>query len=372
MSGGITQLVAIGAQDAHLVGNPEVSFFRSSYKRHTNFAQTVERQVIQGNVNNGAMSSIKVERKGDLLGYMFLAPIYNGTSSTPSQIVSGGTWSNLISSVQLLIGGQIIDEQYVNFSSNIAPNLFAQNLSKSALSSGGVGGVLNATNDLIYPFRFFFCENWQSALPLVALQYHDVEIRIYWGPQAATTGLVWEAYANFTYLDNAERTDMANTPQNMLIFQTQRVLSPNNKILNMAFNQPVKYLCAYAVNSSSTADLNGGTSNVANTALFSLTNKIKLQLNGTDVADYKIASPHFTTVPSYYHLPFSNNTDNYLFIFPFCLDTSKLQPTGSLNFSRLDSARIISQTNIIVNDVYAVNYNILRVQNGMGGLLYAN
>jgi hypothetical protein len=165
---------------------------------------------------------------------------------------------------------------------------------------------------------------------------------------------------------------MANTPQNMLIFQTQRVLSPNNKILNMAFNQPVKYLCAYAVNSSSSADVNGGTSNVANTALFSLTNKIKLQLNGTDVADYKIASPHFTAVPSYYHVPFSNNSDNYLFIFPFCLDTSKLQPTGSLNFSRLDSARIISQTNIIVNDVYAVNYNILRVQNGMGGLLYAN
>ena len=55
MSGGIAQLVAVGAQDVHLVGQPEVSFFRSTYKRHTNFSQTVERQVIQGNVSNNVV-----------------------------------------------------------------------------------------------------------------------------------------------------------------------------------------------------------------------------------------------------------------------------------------------------------------------------
>lgn len=372
MSGGITQLVAIGAQDAHLVGNPEVSFFRSAYKRHTNFAQTVERQVIQGNVNNGGMSSIRVERKGDLVNYMFLtlSKVIGGTTQSvaPSSAGAAVTWSNLISSVQLLIGGQIIDEQYVNFSSNIAPNLFAQNLSKANSSSG----VVNPSNDLIYPFRFFFCENWQSSLPLVALQYHDVEIRIYWGPQAASFGFIWNSYANFTYLDNDERMEFANKPQNMLIYQTQRVLASQNKTQDMAFNQPVKYLCAYAVNSTEGTTLVNGTSNLSNTALFSNINNIKLQLNGTDVADYKLASPHFTTVPAYYHTSFSNNTDAQLFIFPFCLDTSKLQPTGSLNFSRLDSARIISQQNIVVNDIYAVNYNILRIQNGMGGLMYAN
>ena len=65
MSGGIAQLVAVGAQDAHLVGQPEVSFFRSNYKRHTNFAQTVERQVIQGNPSAGGMSTVRFERKGD-------------------------------------------------------------------------------------------------------------------------------------------------------------------------------------------------------------------------------------------------------------------------------------------------------------------
>ena len=73
MSGGIAQLVAIGAQDAHLVGQPEVSFFRSNYKRHTNFAQTVERQTIQGNPARAGMSTVRIERKGDMLGYVYIA-----------------------------------------------------------------------------------------------------------------------------------------------------------------------------------------------------------------------------------------------------------------------------------------------------------
>ena len=72
MSGGIAQLVAIGAQDAHIVGKPEVSFFRSNYKRHTNFAQTVEKQVIQGNPTANGMSTVRFERKGDLVGYVYI------------------------------------------------------------------------------------------------------------------------------------------------------------------------------------------------------------------------------------------------------------------------------------------------------------
>ena len=104
MSGGIAQLVAIGAQDAHLVGQPEVSFFRSNYKRHTNFAQTVERQAVQGNPTANGMSSIRFERKGDMLGYVYISP-RAGTSTT------SGDWWKSISKVELLIGGQVIDTQ---------------------------------------------------------------------------------------------------------------------------------------------------------------------------------------------------------------------------------------------------------------------
>ena len=72
MSGGISQLVATGAQDVHLVGDPQVSFFRSNYKRHTNFSAVKARQVIQGTVQAGGMSTVRFEKKGDLLSYTYL------------------------------------------------------------------------------------------------------------------------------------------------------------------------------------------------------------------------------------------------------------------------------------------------------------
>jgi hypothetical protein len=356
MSGGITQLVAIGAQDVHLTGNPEVSFFRSTYKRHTNFSMTTERQVIQGAVSANNMSSVRFERKGDLLGYVYLAA-HNGAAS------QNINWNTVINKIQFLVGGQIIDEHDFSFSSNIAPDVLAQNLAKSD------AGIRPGTaNSYFYPLRFFFCENWQSALPLIALQYHDVELRIYWGSDVVsptgwdTTGsMQYECYANFVYLDSDERMALSNQTQNMLIYQVQKsIASGSSKVQDLAFNHPIKYLVSSSKASGAT------------TGLFSASNKVKLQLNGTDVADYKFSVPHFTKIMSYYNVPYSSDNADDLFLFPFCLDTSKIQPTGSLNFSRLDSARIISQSDNITDDVYAVNYNILRIQAGMGGLVYAN
>jgi hypothetical protein len=100
--------------------------------------------------------------------------------------------------------------------------------------------------------------------------------------------------------------------------------------------------------------------------------KAKLQINGTDVTDAKAVRPHFTSVPVYYHTQAADTTATATFLQPFCLDTSKLQPTGSLNFSRLDSARLVSDNESWGNDIYGVNYNILRIENGMGGLMYSN
>jgi hypothetical protein len=363
MSGGITQLVAIGAQDAHLVGNPEVSFFRSTYKRHTNFSQTVERQVIQGNISNGGTSTVRFERKGDLLGYVYLSISDSTQSIRLTEVTSVNVWPDLISKVELLIGGQVIDDQDSLFSSNIASDLLAQNYSKSKT------GVVT---DRFYPLRFFFCENWQSSLPLVSLQYHDVEIRITWGPKATNTAtgsgdvLRWDCFANFTYLDTDERSELSNKPQNMLIYQVQKSIGSRTRVQELAFNHPIKFLAS----SNSSGENTAGS--VTKLGVFSSANKIKFQINGTDVSDFKFATPHFTTTTSYYHVPYDDDNPGDVFLYPFCLDTSKLQPTGTLNFSRLDSARIISQTDNIYDDIYACNYNILRIQNGMGGLMYAN
>ena len=151
----------------------------------------------------------------------------------------------------------------------------------------------------------------------------------------------------------------ASQPQNMLITQVQKAIASNSKIQELNYNHPVKYLAS--ADSSALSILNDD-------------NKIKLQINGTDVADYKFADPNFTNVPLYYHTSNASNpaTAKSLFFYPFCLDSGKLQPTGTLNFSRLDSARIVNDTRSVAKDVYAVGYNVLRIENGMGGLLYSN
>jgi len=219
MSGGIAQLVAVGAQDVHLVGQPEVSFFRSTYKRHTNFSQTVERQVIQGNVANGGMSTVRFERKGDMLGYVYLVP-NDGTKTVP---YTQAQWLTKIAKVELLVGGQVIDEQDSTYSTLVAPRLSATTASKSPSADLVNGG----TAYRFYPLRFAFCENWQTAIPLISLQYHDVELRITWGSAAATDK--WDVFTNYAYLDTEERECSLVSPRTCSSPSAERCLTSRSR-----------------------------------------------------------------------------------------------------------------------------------------------
>jgi hypothetical protein len=342
MSGGIAQLVAVGAQDAHIVGNPEVSFFRSTYKRHTNFAQTVEKQVIQGNPATNGMSTVRFERKGDMLGHVYIT---NRSPANSTRV----QWKDQIKKVELLIGGQVIDTQTSEFSQEIVPVMLSQTYSKSLAAAA-------ADKSAVYPLRFSFCENAQSALPLIALQYHDVEIRISWNAVSATD---YEVHAQFVYLDTDERTALSSAPQNMLITQTQQSIASGNTLQDLNYNHPIKFIAAHKA---------------AGAAVGMAAGNVKLQINGTDVGDAKKANPHYTSTSLYYHTPFSTLDSSVAthFMYPFCLETAKLQPTGTLNFSRVDSARLVTDAGTFDGDMYGVNYNILRIENGMAGLMYSN
>lgn len=342
MSGGITQLVAIGAQDAHLVGDPQVSFFRSTYKRHTNFSHVVERQVIQGNPSPGGISTVRLERKGDMVNYIYL------TKKSSSKVVKFKDEStNPIEKVELLIGGQVIDTQTNEFITEIADQYLVSSVTKSVDSNEIY---------LMYPLHFWFNENWQSSLPLVSLQYHDVELRITW----ATPGNYrYECWCNFIYLDTIEREQFASSPQQHLIYQVQRAIAPEvgSHSFEINFNHPIKFLAA-------SDDLVGDPE----------TTTLQLQVNGVQVGEPKTYSPHFNMAPKYYHANYMTVIAESGFLIPFCLDTNKLQPTGTLNFSRLDSVRLVSSNNGFKggSDIYGVNYNVLRIENGMGGLMYSN
>ena len=173
MSGGIVQLVATGAQDAWLTGKPEVSFFRSSYKRYTHYANSPERQLIQGNPSAGNISTIRLEKKGDLFNYVYFI-----AKDSTGALIPGIDWSKVVDKVELLIGGQIVDTQDNVWMNQIEPVVGAQNYSQRYLNND-TDGLTNVINGFM-PLKFFFCKDWNVSLPLVALQYHDVEIRITW------------------------------------------------------------------------------------------------------------------------------------------------------------------------------------------------
>jgi hypothetical protein len=387
MSGGIVQLVATGAQDAWLTGKPEVSFFRSNYRRYTHYASSVERQVIQGAPIAGGISTVRFEKKGDLVNYVYLTARDGNGSLCP--IVD---WTQVIDKVELLIGGQVIDTQDVTYSTKIEPVTGAQNYSQRLLN-GNTGTNLNPSNSLntFYPLKFFFNKDWSVSLPLVALQFHDVELRITWasglggatgfsGNANATNynNLQYICWANFTYLDQVERDYFANTAHDMLITQVQRTIVLGSQTMQeLALAQPVKFLAFTSNNYASTYASDG-----ANSALVK-DHMLKTQVNGVDVGEFRHL-PAFVDLPQYYNTPFGyipngvNSGTATVGILSYCLDTSKLQPTGTLNFSRLDTYRIVVPPTITIDALikstylYAVSYNVLRIQNGLGSLLYAN
>jgi len=269
-----------------------------------------------------------------------------------TQLIS--TWSNVIESAELMIGGSVVDTQDSIFSEEIAVDTLASTGSKSypAGLHGGIGSP-----SFFYPFRFFCCESWTSSLPICALPYHEVDIRIRWSQNLDPSWSI-EFGAMFVSLDTEERIALMKQKKNdLLIFQVQKSVPSGEKIQELNFNHPVKFLA------SSNAD--------DDNALVSRSNKINLKANGVDISEINYSIPYFTSIQSYYHTTQSSSNAENLFVLPFCLDTSRYQPNGSLNFSRLSSFEIHC-TQAITRPVYAVNYNILRIQNGLAGLLYAN
>jgi hypothetical protein len=383
MSGGIVQLVATGAQDTWLTGKPEVSFYRSSYKRYTHYAMSPERQLIQGNPSAGNISTIRFEKKGDLINYVYLT-----AKDTTGSLIPNIDWTKVIDKVELLIGGQIVDTQDITWMTKIEPVTGAQNFSSRFLNNNS-SGPTNVTNGFL-PLKFFFCKDWNVSLPLVALQYHDVELRITWSTSLSSSTLSvfngtttavtayssfqYEAWTNFVYLDQAEREYFANTPMDMLITQINRIPIGTQNMQELALAHPIKFL-AFSSNNYTTAY---GTA----TQIAPINYQFKTQINGVDVGDSR-SMFQWIDVPQYYHTPYGYNhaqaTANVALI-SYCLDTSKLQPTGTLNFSRIDTYRIVAPAGVSLstlsgaagNYFYAMNYNVLRIKDGMAGQLYSN
>ena len=236
---------------------------------------------------------------------------------------------------------------------------------------------------------FFFCRNPGAALPLIALQYHEVKINILWNKanlifsSGASAG---PAQANllidYVYLDVEERRRMAQESHEYLIEQTQfnedkGLTSAQNRV-DLTFNHPVKELIwVTQVNHRRNCRITGGANPLAYNAIIY---NCALQLNGQDRVPSLPGSYYQNTQVFQHH---RGSPVGGVYMYSFAIKPEEHQPSGTCNFSRIDTATLVFSVDGVVpisnsDDqnydirVYAINYNILRVMSGMGGLAYSN
>ena len=506
MAGGLMQLVAYGAQDVYLTANPQITFWKVTYRRYTNFAMESIEQTFNGQADFQRRVTCTISRNGDLAYRTYLEVTLPKIDTEESRWLDY-PGEQLIQDVEIEIGGQRIDMQYGQWM-----HIWNQ-LTMTKEQEAGYLKMIGHTTALTYltnekyfddagpcsdnklnvcaplkslpettlyiPLQFWFCRNPGLALPLIALQYHEVKINLNLTPfnkmcysrnDLGTKSLVSASlFVDYIFLDTDERRRMAQNPHEYLIEQLQftgeeSVGSSSNK-LRLNFNHPCKELiwtvqkdefvddcdndridrvlgCQYfnytdsldvlpralsaysAVPSSGSGDLfNNGTGtgtgsgagddDEVNAGLFGAApsgtgpgpestdmpetvawvaydasrskhcwgeNPVvtaKLQLNGQDRFSEREGS-YFDVVQPFQH--HTRHPDTGINVYSFALRPEEHQPSGTCNFSRIDNATLqlllshntVNGTDTAKVRVYAVNYNVLRIMSGMGGLAYSN
>jgi hypothetical protein len=520
---GLMQLVSYGAQDIYISGNPQITFWKILYKRHTNFAMESIEVTFNGQADFNKRVTAVINRNADLMYKTYVQLVLpqvdlraGGSGTTGGAQAYSFRWVNyighrLIKQVEVEIGGQRIDRQYGDWmqiwtqlsteaGSTQALDSLIGNTHDLVLLKRQTGAALDATcsssentlscmprqgtpaKTLYVPLQFWFCRNPGVAIPLIALQYHEVRINVdfdTWencvyaenlkGDAARPDALSLAAaslYIDYVYLDTEERRRFAQQSHEYLIEQVQftgaeSITSSSNKI-QLNFNHPVKELfwvvqrdsfvdCSFndwittvggqqpfnysddfstegiimslltqgtaATSAQETVPLGG-----SNTGLFTLGTSAlpgqvnvsgsdgqnldfdngvnyllakvildsgvrcegknpvevcKLQLNGQDRFTEREGS-YFDRVQPYQHHCRTPSTG--INCYSFALRPEEHQPSGTCNFSRIDKATL--QLTVSLSTVtgfrtaqvrvYALNYNVLRVMSGMGGLAYSN
>jgi len=400
------QLVAYGAQDIYLTGNPQITFFKVVYRRHTNFAVESIEQTINGSVGSGSKVSVTVARNGDLLSRMYIQLTGNNASNDHKGF-------DAIDYVEVEVGGQVIDKHYgcwMKIWCDLTHDGDKKAMLNTMLCGGstcGCGGATGGAGTLqTIPLQFWFCRNPGLALPLIALQYHEVKLNIKFCTIGSTASA--EVWCDYIFLDTDERRRFAQVSHEYLIEQVQY----NNgaaidSAINLRFNHPVKEIVWQAVaNGTGCCGAKVGQAECCD---------VVLQLNGHDrfrkrSGDYFCDTQryeHHTGAPSSAALntvamgavtianpPTQANVNAVIaaltsaktnpcvdagtvYCYSFALKPEEHQPSGTCNFSRIDNAVMqVTQTTSATLadkiDVYAVNYNVLRIMSGMGGLAYSN
>jgi hypothetical protein len=360
-------------------------------------------QTLSGTANFGSKVVCRISRNGDLLHRCYVRatlPAYSGAGEANCDGYVNRVGFALLKSVELRVGGQQIDKHYSSWM-HIWTELTHTTDMKALLDKlVGVKGVDGAnfdttgttapigSNKLNIPLMFSFCRNPGLALPLIALQYHEIELWIELEDSAnlvnranAVSGNLSdvELWADYIFLDTEERKEFAQKPHEYLIEVTQQqqasLTGTNNNSIRLTFNHPTKFL-TWAAQETATAGIDRFTNFTTNAAgatsgTTSCINQAKIRLNGQDRFTIR-DNTYFNYVQPYQH--FEGKPDLGINVYSFALKPSEHQPSGSCNLSRIDNVNleVTPNASAATIDVYAFSYNVFRVASGMGGLAYSN
>jgi hypothetical protein len=502
---GLLDLVAHGIQDIYLIGNPQITFFKTVYKRHTNFSMEAFQISYDAKPNWGKRTTFNITRYADLMFTMFIEidiptiyPIYTadpdwgGSPTDFNKTASVGTisWVNNTGHASVLyydlkIGGQLIDRQYSEWM-----EIWTQ-LSQSESKKRGLDQLLNrnynlektsVARTLYIPLQYWFCRNIGLALPLIALQYHDVElevnfrplnqmttfgansyysatsngsnilslVKLYSGtadittsniqgkiiifpdgkqyyispnatintsqtgtlanpylitmvstiPSGYTNSTIYvkpngildiskntdivdvRLYVDYIYLDTIEQREFANAKHRYLIEQIQYSgtvsIEPNTstKRIPLVFNLPIKEL--FWVNQLDAVFTINDLFNFTNTvdpavAQSNIIASAQININGIERFSVRNAD-YFRLIQPYQKHTRSPN--GFIYIYAFSVKPEEHQPSGCSNFSKLDTKELFLNLNPGTGTqqvrVYGLNYNILRIMSGMGGMAFSS
>lgn len=374
MSAALIDLVSKGAQDVFITGSPQVSFFHQNYKRHTNFALKPERLDYVGTFAAGNEVVVPLRTKGDLLNYIWVEATNIGCGGANATGFFS-TDDTSTTEFSLWIGGQEVCRLDALFIQGVHNLLYKQDGAKATCAvtldevSDNAKGTSTAADHYLIPF--FFTEDWTKSLPLTALQFHQVELRIKCrnGGTPFVPGSTPKVYGTYVYLDTEERQMVVEHEHEILITQTQfQPMSKDDVDIDLTyFNHPSK--AVHVV--SSEADNGQWNANFT-------FDRASLYINGTTLFEEMSPVYHHNVVPEMHctSLPSSTLSTVSTFTWPFCLKLNASQPSGSLNFSRIDNAKLnLTGTGVRNGNIvraYTVNYNILKIKDGMAGVAFAN
>jgi hypothetical protein len=446
MPGGLIQLIAIGAQDYLLSGNPEISYFKKTYKTHTNFAM----ESMKVNFNRNYISFTEkttlianIPRNADLVQdiyFSFKIPTIKKRiiKNTENKIIGDdfrfvqNLGEVIIEKYYIYIGGTIIDTQYgewlhiwnelsIESSKRYGYDKLIGNVPEIYIPDQ-FNRIKNQMNQiestrLYTPLKFWFNRNPGLALPLISLQYHDIQIHVELRPYKQIFTVNKQPYneylnyfddvhldiepyleVNYVFLDTNERTQFATKSQDYLIEQVIQIpffdvntsdhseLTLQNPVKEIIWVLKRDDLSKYNswfdyidTNYSEKIEyINDDNECVCEyvTKEKEILKNAKFMLNGNERIEAKDAS-YFNLIQPYQHhtvVPKSG-----IYVYSFSMYPEQFQPSGSCNMSRINKIELITEISDIRRDqdykydmfVYVVNYNFLRITAGLGGLAFA-